>query len=633
MAKITDPDDLVRDTHVSFNTGTKRITVTATGILDPKDGVSLKALYSFCKEEWKTDATLIPFPFPWTPITDEQFELINGWDFFNDTSRYLIRDGGWSVVDATTGLPNAQWAGIISLGTLETNDQPYFQQAGGAPVNFQTQGVINQAIQIFKDVDADGVQEGGDFDYRTSLRIFGREQAQVYGSSALADIGVTTMSYQAYRFPLATAADLNITTSDGTIAASSPYTEIAVRYFPTAFAKDVDAVGTPRNFGIVIDVGTHSGVDGSVTNGGNTLTSAEAGIDLTLYDGGTLTIHEGTSKGVYTIGNIAAAGSVPITGTFPATESGLSFTLQRAAPVTATRYQIYEKVQYLLRQSADIDATSGTNTGKTASELLEFVGPTLKAGTKIPINHRAGGSGVVIMGFSANDTNELQFVDNVGATRTYPFVAAGSINFNDNLQADQEPSTGGSQSSSYWMFYEYTERFTNTGFALSAVSGQNATLTSSTTSLVAELTNGDYIRLGGFTNSGNNGIWVLTGAPAGTGPWTAAVQKVDSLAPTNEAAGPTVSLDKNPIDSADAIVVDNNAGNDIAGSVTGPSIGFDFDYDNNVQGGRTAGTPAAVVIRAIGLARAQFVEARGTITRATGQAFTLVSPLERNYAE
>lgn len=43
----------------------------------------------------------------------------------------------------------------------------------------------------------------------------------------------------------------------------------------------------------------------------------------------------------------------------------------------ATLEQIYTKIQYLLRQDSDIDAGAGTVNGKTASELLYFVGDTL----------------------------------------------------------------------------------------------------------------------------------------------------------------------------------------------------------------------------------------------------------------
>lgn len=43
------------------------------------DGVTIKCLYSKLKEVWMTDVTLIKFPFPMTPITDEQFEFKDGW--------------------------------------------------------------------------------------------------------------------------------------------------------------------------------------------------------------------------------------------------------------------------------------------------------------------------------------------------------------------------------------------------------------------------------------------------------------------------------------------------------------------------------------------------------------------------
>jgi hypothetical protein len=85
--------------------------------------------------------------------------------------------------------------------------------------------------------------------------------------------------------------------------------------------------------------------------------------------------------------------------------------------------------------------------------------------------------------------------------------------------------------------------------------------------------------------------------------------------------------------TSNAVLVDNNAGTDIQGLVSGNSnIAFDFDYDGNVQGGRTAGTDADVTLVAIGTTGAQYVVATGTITRATGISFTLTSALERNYA-
>ncbi len=93
MAKITDPDLLTENTEVTFNTGTKKITLAVAGNLS-NDGVTLQALYSFIKQRWRLSSTLIKFPFPMISITSEQFELINGWDFADATSKNLIRDAG-----------------------------------------------------------------------------------------------------------------------------------------------------------------------------------------------------------------------------------------------------------------------------------------------------------------------------------------------------------------------------------------------------------------------------------------------------------------------------------------------------------------------------------------------------------
>lgn len=190
---------------------------------------------------------------------------------------------------------------------------------------------------------------------------------------------------------------------------------------------------------------------------------------------------------------------------------------------SGTAEQIYEFVQYSLRQASDIDDGAGTEIGTLADSLLVFEGSTLKTTT-----------GVYIDNFQANDTNRLVFKDTGGTDRTFPFVAAGSISFNSNLVADS--------SAIYRMFF--SDNF-------------------------------------------------------GTG---------------------------------SALLVQDNSGSDIAGNVGGNNtISFDFDYDGNTQGGRSAGTDADVTIVAIGLDNAQYVAATATITRATGQNISLVAPLERNY--
>ena len=268
MALITDPDNLLdgaiddASTSVFINTTTKTIKLNIAGSLST-DGVTLKALYSFLKEEWKNDPltkNLAAFPFPLTPITDESYEFIEGWDIFNDAGRYLIRTSGWTVRNVS-GLVTQQWAGIIGLGSIETNDQLYIQQStGGAASNIVLTGQVNQAVQILKDDNGNGsFVDGSDFDRRTFFSLFGREQAQVFGRSKLSDIGVTSMGPQAYRFPISTGADLKVLTADTGIKVSgsgypadvAPYSGMSITYHAT---PQVRAIGASNyNFGITVD--------------------------------------------------------------------------------------------------------------------------------------------------------------------------------------------------------------------------------------------------------------------------------------------------------------------------------------------------------------------------------------------
>ena len=72
MALITDPSDL-SSTEVTITTGTRLITLNEAGNLS-SDGVDMQALYSYLKEQWKSDAALIPHPFPMVAIDADAAE-------------------------------------------------------------------------------------------------------------------------------------------------------------------------------------------------------------------------------------------------------------------------------------------------------------------------------------------------------------------------------------------------------------------------------------------------------------------------------------------------------------------------------------------------------------------------------
>jgi len=80
------------------------------------------------------------------------------------------------------------------------------------------------------------------------------------------------------------------------------------------------------------------------------------------------------------------------------------------------------------------------------------------------------------------------------------------------------------------------------------------------------------------------------------------------------------------------VIVKNNAGVDMDGQVSASVIPWDFDFTNNVQGGRVSGTEAPCTIVAMALAGAQWVSASFTISAATGIAVPVNPPNELNYA-
>lgn len=444
--KLTDPDQLNVGTEITLDTAARTFTLIAAGGLVAKDGVTAQAVYSKFVKLWET-AAYNKYPFPANAIDNLSGQYYfgvdaggnyNGWKPADDTTRQMIRDSGWREYSAA-GVLNREYAGIVSLGDVSAGAQLYFQRlAADAPVNFTFADEVNEGIQVFGDAT------NGNFDKRTFFKGFVREYAKKYKDSVLADTGKTATGAYIVNVLLSNEDDLDIVANDATAGgATAPWNRVSVKYMPSAFSKDVDLAGTARNFGIVIDVGTHSGVDGSAAAAGNTLTSAAGGI-LTAgnpYAGGTVKVHGGANKGTYTLSGNPTATVATITGTFPALDAAMDFTIYPATTLTdgatgfVTLKQIYTAIQYKLRQNSDIDDTAGSVTGKTATQLLNFVGASLKAGFYAPANPNGGGTGVMVEGIADADINSIVFYDNTAATREYPFASAGTLSFNSFLTA------------------------------------------------------------------------------------------------------------------------------------------------------------------------------------------------------
>lgn len=603
MALIIDPDFLNQGTEVTINTTAKTITLNIAGNLSA-DGVTLQCLYSFLKEEWKQDSALIKFPFSMLAITEEKFELINSWDFGTTGTRNLIRTGGWALNPA--GTIQEMYACIVTLGTLGTSDQVYYQQVtDGVSTNTVLTGVMNQAVKVYGDATH------GNFDYRTYFKIFCREYAKFYAMSQISDIGVTTMTYQTYRFPLTNSADLKIVNTD------------------------TDLIGGAIYFGTA----TLTRTDGDVTASSANITSAVGGFvagDVGKY----ICIKLGANKGFYKIVTYTSTNVVAVERNFGTTQSAIAFTANpegmkidwyagaQARNIGGTNYnfhaiingnsgtaeQIYTFIQYQLRQNNDIDNQATSKIGKTTNALLLFTGDALA--TLLYIT----GHGTFIDAFSATDTNRLSFTDDTGVLRTFPYVAALTIIFGDNLTADANAK--------YWVFFTNDDApgdnlgydFGTSNAIIVNTSLTNTTTYRSRTSNVATLTTlnvhslsiGDGVVVSGVGGTGYNGVQIITAIPTTT-----------SFSYANTGAN-----EANTADTAGTIT------RQMVGNVNGAvSVQFPYAYTANVQrGSGSGGSNAPITTVAIGLSTSQYVKAVSTIIQSTQNSTSLVSALERNYS-
>ena len=238
------------------------------------DGVTMQALYSYSKEEWKDDSIasdeyrpandtsnegnidsdeyvndLIRFEIPFESITSEQFEIGGGaahddWAWFNQYTRKKVRTGGWADKQQTGGSTNdtERWTGIITLGSLDSDTQVYYQQlhVENTPSDFTFLGAVNEPIRIWLDSNRD-LTPDTDEDKTTFLKLFARKKARSYAQSEIADIGVSTIQTIVNRFPLAHATDAAITESDGAILGKAPWRDIITLATGTDGLIDRDA--------------------------------------------------------------------------------------------------------------------------------------------------------------------------------------------------------------------------------------------------------------------------------------------------------------------------------------------------------------------------------------------------------
>lgn len=351
MAKLTSKSSLNVGTEIVINETTKTIRLVEAGNLVAKDGVTLQAIYSKCVDLWAT-STYQDSPFPFYAIDNlsGQYQIgtdgatFSGWNWYDDTTRNMIRDAGWSEYNSS-GTKTAEYCGFIGLGSITPSGtcQPYYHLAeADGPTNFPFTDQFNVGVKVYDNVS---------LDKRTYAKAYIREYGKKFKSSTLVDTGSSGTGPFKQNFLVSNEDDLKITgllgsdqSAADTAMAGAPYSGITIAYYSSNQNRSIG--GTDYPFRIIIE--------------GN---------------GGTLE-------------------------------------------------QIYAKVQYLLRQTSNINTggDAGSKPGKVQSDLLSFVGDILVTAT-----------GVFIDDVLLADSNRVEFYDQNGVKRTNPYFSAGTMAFNSVL--------------------------------------------------------------------------------------------------------------------------------------------------------------------------------------------------------
>lgn len=402
MAKIIDPDLLTYSVNsatnnLRFDTAAKTIQLVAGGSLVAKDGVTGQCLFSKIKEVIKADTTLIKYALPVREmIHDESMELINGWTFLDSTTIKMIRDCGVAYVNAS-GVITAMFACIVTLGNVATG-APYFTQSNASNastgafthINIGTTFGVNELVQIYSDSNGDGTP---DYDYRSYIKVFLREQGYTYDEASNADIGYSTLTYKKYNFPVTHSVDAGVTKNDATVDA---YTGMSITWYAAAQSASLGTNG-PYNYHVVIAANGHTydevyswvqrqlrkstDIDADGTN----VKTGQVTPALVFMDGSTLKTKLQSVGGIHisnlsaaSYNNVAEADDTGAYRTYPYTAAiTFSFDQYLQADGANSKFWIYDAATYpgagatLLKDASNNDMT-GDLTGGVATKAFSF---------------------------------------------------------------------------------------------------------------------------------------------------------------------------------------------------------------------------------------------------------------------
>lgn len=373
----------------SYNTSTKRITVTASS--------TTRAMYDDVQTTF-AGSTYMQYAIPMTGnIKDALYTLSNSWYLYDSTSLGYLYNGG--LVD--TAIDN-RWTNVKTIsGDTFTGIQLYYNQTG-TPTNFASTGLVNTLLAVRASAsDING----------QAYTVYSRPYGYTYSSFA-----VTASSGGIDTVPLSVAADPQITLSQGTVDA---YSDLTIAW-ATIYRSSFDGAST-----------TKYTLNGSHTNSVTTFTVNEA-IDASVPSSGSFQVDSEvvtyTGKTTYTFTGCTRGQYRTTAASHSASASLSTNTKQYTAVVKTTNSarrlsEIYQWLQSQLTKATDIDTLTGGHIGKLTSSLASYTGTMVTA------------TGVWVEGFSSVDTNSITYTDAAAATHTSPLSVAVVVNFDSTISS------------------------------------------------------------------------------------------------------------------------------------------------------------------------------------------------------
>jgi len=378
--------------------------------LNSIEGVSHTALFAFIKKAWKDNSFLIKEIFPIEQITSEQFEYKAGWSLGDQETIDLIRDGGFSVRDQN-GLITQESPCIIILNGLENIEQIYW-------------------IQEDRDSDVVNIRKTGNINL--CIPLYGHNRSSLTFDSVNKTITSTVEFNEAFKIGLYVDISNSISNNNSfkIVDISVDRLAITVQEILTDETTDCDVIiDSRKDFKTYVRTFERTYTQTSVSEIGSLkLTFKSYILPLNTNNDGKITHLDSyiSSNTPYTNMTITWY-DTPQIRSIDSVDYYFDIIIDGGTSPIPSKEEIYEFVQYSLRQTYDIDSGVNTHIGNKTNELLEFSGDVLITS-----------NGVYIDNINPADLGNIIFKDIDGTSLQHPFTASGKIVFGQELIQDTD---------------------------------------------------------------------------------------------------------------------------------------------------------------------------------------------------